>query len=494
MVSADRGETGTVGGCRRLETFGTRILGSASLEVAGSPAAARSPGPARSPGGFDDAKTVRRLLSFASPDASVSRLLFGNRTFLSVWGTGGLVGIVRWLQFLVLGIHTFEITGSPLLVSLIPLLWMLPLALCGPLIGVFADRSDRKMLVLVSLAIALAFSVAMAVAAAHASFGFWPVALASFVGGMLWATDIPVRRRLLGDVTKAEDLATAMSLDSAASSSTRMFGPVLGGVVLQFFSLSGVFILSAILFALCLVAIASIPSAAKDARKPRVRSGHLFGELISGFRFVIEDARLRWILSITIVFNLWGFPFTSMIPVIGADILGLAPALIGLLSSSEGLGAFIGAIVLALFARPRQFVAIYHFGTVLYLLLIGVLGLICHSFSAGVEDEAGSFAPFLVAMVILSAIGVAGACFSAMQSALSYLNAPAEYRSRILGALTLCIGTGPIGFLHIGWLAENFGPATAFLINAGEGLLALSILRRWSGGAPASMALVSVSR
>ena len=53
--------------------------------------------------------------------------------------------------------------------------------------------------------------------------------------------------------------------------------------------------------------------------------------------------------------------------------------------------------------------------------------------------------------------GLAGACFSAMQGTLSYLNALPEYRSRVLGVLTLCIGTGPIGFLHVGWLAETFG-------------------------------------
>ncbi len=420
-------------------------------------------------------------------------MLFGNRTFLSVWGTGGLVGIVRWLQFLSLGVHTFEITGSPLLVSLIPLLWMLPLALCGPLIGVFAEARDRKLLVLVSLAIAFAFSLAMAGAAAYFTFGFWPMALASFVGGMLWAMDIPVRRRLLGDITQAKDSAAAMSLDSAASSSTRMLGPALGGIVLELFSLSGVFALSAALYALCLAAIASIPAPKGESRASRGRGGNFFGDLVSGFRCVLEDARLRWIFSITIVFNLWGFPFTSMIPVIGADILALRPALVGQLSSSEGLGAFIGAVALALFARPRQFTAIYHFGTALYLILIGVLGLVCHFFAAQGE-AAGSIASFLVMLVILLTIGIAGACFSAMQSALSYLGAPAEYRSRILGALTLCIGTGPIGFLHIGWLAENFGPSTAFLINAAEGLLALLILHRLSGGPPAAPAFSSVSR
>ena len=89
--------------------------------------------------------------------------------------------------------------------------------------------------------------------------------------------------------------------------------------------------------------------------------------------------------------------------------------------------------------------------------------------------------PFVAAAVALLAIGLAGACFSAMQSTLSYLNALPEYRSRVLGVLTLCIGTGPIGFLHVGWLAEIFGAPVALMITATGGLLAL--LGLWVCGA-----------
>ena len=394
------------------------------------------------------------------------RLLLGNPRFLIVWLVGWLTGIVRWLQLLVLGIYTFQITGSPLLVSVVPMLWMLPLALCGPFVGVIADRVSRKLLLVGSLALVLAVSVAMAIASSAAELGFVYVAVASVLYGVFWATDMPVRRRLLGDLADG-DLATAMSLDSATTNATRMAGPVLGGVVLQTFGLTGVFLLSAAVFAACLVAIAFTPVPGPPRR---AQSTYFVRELFSGVRFVIGDSRLRWVFGITIVFNVWGFPFTSMIPVIGSGRLGLDPAMVGLLGSTEGFGAFIGAIAVALAVRPRAFAPLYVWGTTAHLALVGCLGAV--SLFVG-----GPVLSFLAASAVLLAVGVAGACFSAMQGTLSYLNALPEYRSRVLGVLTLCIGTGPIGFLHVGWLAETFGAPVALMTISAEGLLALLVLR-----------------
>lgn len=394
------------------------------------------------------------------------RLLLGNPRFLLVWVVGGLTGVVRWLQLLVLGLYTFQITGSPFLVSLVPMLWMLPLALCGPFIGVVADRVSRKALLVGALALALAVSVAMAIASSTGALGFPYVAVASVLAGVFWATDMPVRRRLLGDLADG-DLAAAMSLDSATTNATRMAGPVLGGVVLQTFSLSGVFVLSAAVFAACLAAIALIPVPGVSRG---AQSTYFVRELVSGIRFVAGDARLRWVFGITIVFNVWGFPFTSMIPVVGSGRLGLDPAMVGLLGSIEGVGAFIAAIVVAVTVRPRAFAPLYLWGTTAYLAFVACLGTV----TLFVQ---GPVLSFLAAAGALFAVGLAGACFSAMQGTLSYLNALPEYRSRVLGVLTLCIGTGPIGFLHVGWLAETFGAPAALIVTGSEGLLALLVLR-----------------
>jgi hypothetical protein len=67
-----------------------------------------------------------------------------------------------------------------------------------------------------------------------------------------------------------------------------------------------------------------------------------------------------------------------------------------------------------------------------------------------------------------------------MQSTLIFLTAPEEARSLMMGLLSVCIGMAPIGFLHIGLLANWFGAPTAIAILASEGILALWwVLRRW---------------
>ena len=84
----------------------------------------------------------------------------------------------------------------------------------------------------------------------------------------------------------------------------------------------------------------------------------------------------------TIVFNVFGFAFTSMIPVIGARQLALDAFWVGVLSSLEGLGAFLGAILVAVIARPENHFHIYFRGVAVYLTLVGALALAAFNVAA----------------------------------------------------------------------------------------------------------------
>jgi len=396
------------------------------------------------------------------------RALMRDGNFLCIWLIGGLTGVIRWFQLLALGVYTFEITGSPLLVSTIPILWMLPLTLLGPAVGVIADQVNRKLLLAGSIAMIIAVQVGMAFAAHLGELSYELIALASILSGLFWATDMPIRRRLLGDLSDG-NVSTAMSLDSATGNATRMAGPLLGGVVLQTVGMFGVFTLSSVIYGICLVLIliAQLPGRITPAAAPS-----FLRDLAGGVKFVIGDRPLRRILIITIVFNLWGFPFTSMIPIIGREYLGLSPFFVGVISSMEGLGAFLGALLVAMLAKPELFFRIYLGGTLLHLSTIGYLALL--TFVAG-----GPHHSFFSVSVALLVTGIAGACFAAMQGTLTYLAAPPEFRSRVLGVLTLCIGTGPIGFFNVGWMAEAFGVPAALAIISAEGLLVLLVLWVW---------------
>ena len=84
-------------------------------------------------------------------------------------------------------------------------------------------------------------------------------------------------------------------------------------------------------------------------------------------------------------------------------------------------------------------------------------------------------------VLILGGFGTAG--FTNMQSTLMLTEAPVEMRSRLMGIVTVCIGTGPLGVLAAGLLSDQVGPRDAVMIMAGLGLattlaLVLGLRRR----------------
>lgn len=403
-----------------------------------------------------------------SPPETGIRALFRNPNYLCVWVFGSFTGFIRWFQLLALGVYTFEITDSPFLVSLVPVLWGLPLAFGGPLIGGIADRVNRKVFLGVGVTAILCVALFMAFLARAGDLAFEHIAVASVLSGFFWATDMPLRRRLIGDVAGA-NLSAAMSLDSATNSATRMLGPFLGGVMLQWFGIVGVYGLSTVVYALGLLLVFAVRL---PAQPETPGSFSLIRDLAAGIRYALGNWELRRVLGVTIVFNIFGFPFTSMIPILGRDTLGLTPSLVGFLSSLEGAGAFAGGMVIAMMAKPEYYGRIFVSGVLIHLTLILYLSILA-------AVAGGPNHSFVAATMTLVCMGFAMSGFAAMQSTLTYFHADAEYRSRVLGVVALCIGTGPLGFLNVGWLAEHYGLPTALATMSLEGLFAMLLLWYW---------------
>ncbi len=84
--------------------------------------------------------------------------------------------------------------------------------------------------------------------------------------------------------------------------------------------------------------------------------------------------------------------------------------------------------------------------------------------------------PFAAGAALLFT-GITGSAFMTMQSTLIYVLAPAEIRSRIFGVLSVCIGLGPLGFVHLGLLADWIGAPYATALIGLEGLAVLALTR-----------------
>jgi MFS family permease len=387
--------------------------------------------------------------------------LFGEPDFRRLWLVGLVVFAVRWLEMLAVAVFAYQRTGSPLIVALLTMLRMLPMALFGAVIGALAERLERRSVLLIVVVSMLLSSLILALLAWTDQLAVWHVALASFVNGIAWTTDNPVRRTMIGEVVGLDRMSAAMSVDVGANNASRMLGPTLGGVLLATVGIGGAFAVSVICY---LVAVAA---AMRISRRNPVRpstAATVLEQMIEGFMLVRRDRRLVGTLVITVIYNTFGWPFTSMIPVIGQDNLRLGAVGIGLLASMDGVGAFCGAIAIAFLAKPKIFARLYIGGVMVYLLMLPLFALASYPVLAG---------------AVLLVTGLANAGFSIMQATLVYLAAPPEMRSRIYGVLSVCIGIGMIGFIHLGILAGLIGASWATATIGVEGILAMLLTRRF---------------
>jgi MFS family permease len=397
----------------------------------------------------------------AAPDR-LHRWLLELPDFRRLWLIGLVVFAVRWLEMLVVGVFVYQRTGSAFQVALMTLLRMLPMVMFGPLIGTVAERFERRAAQIVVGIVMLATAAAVAALAFAGRLEVWHLAVAAFFNGIAWAADNPVRRVMIGEVVGGERMGAAMAIDVGANNASRMLGPTIGGLVLAETGIAGAFSISVVCYALALVAAMRLQH--RNAVTP-VRGGAVFAPIVEGLLLARNDPRLVAILTVTVIYNVFGWPFTSMIPVIGQDSLHLGASGIGILASMDGIGSFAGAIAIALWVRQAHFTRLYIGAVLSYLVLLIGFALAPSTAFAG-------------AALLLT--GLANSGFSVMQATLIYLAAPAEMRSRLYGVLSLCIGSGLVGFLHLGLLAEAIGAPWATTVSGLEGLLALALTwRKW---------------
>src|SRR5262245_64731877 len=99
---------------------------------------------------------------------------------------------VRWVEFLVVAVFTYQVTNSAFVVTMMALLRLLPMALFGAFMGAAADKVDRKRALIGMLLAMIATSATIALLAVLDRLEVWHLAVASFINGSAWATDMSV--------------------------------------------------------------------------------------------------------------------------------------------------------------------------------------------------------------------------------------------------------------------------------------------------------------
>ena len=385
------------------------------------------------------------------------RALLSSPAFLRLWSIGGCVNTMRWFETLAAALFTLDVTGSGLAVAVVSAARTMPMFLLGAFSGVVTEALNRKQVLLVGQIITCLASGSIAVLGWAGIARPWHIAVAATVAGVVWSTEMATRRRMVGESVDGPLVSRALALDTMSNSFTRLLGPIFAGAIYQRLGVGGCFTLSA-----CVYALAAFLAVGLHYRQTtrRLVLGNVPRELAEGLRFVRHDVVIGGVLLVTIVMNLLGFPYSALVAPIGKQVFMVSATLVGVLAAAESFGAFLGGAWLTS-REPRISGRILMVGGSL-LFLACVLSM--------------PMAPwFWLACLLLTIGGFGSSAFANMQTSLIVLHAPAAIRSRLMGLLTVCIGTGPLGILLMGFIAAAVGPRLSISLVASVGFVLVAL-------------------
>ena len=246
-----------------------------------------------------------------------------------------------------------------------------------------------------------------------------------------------------------------MSLETITNNGGKIIGPMIGGFMVQFYGFTGAFI---VLVALdVLAAFFIFKMRLPDGSSRMVRDTAFWQGIKSGIGHSFSNKFVLGVLTISLVMNGMILPLQYFIPVVATDVLKVGPALGGVLGAADGIGAFLGAIIIG--GRSRFSYHGRYF--VIGALIVGI-GVVIVAWSPW----------FAVSFLVLLCAGMGQSGFSVMQSTILLLSSPAEMRGRIMGSQGLVNGLGHlIGGVEIGAIAQAFTISIAIGFNAGIGIL-----------------------
>ena len=135
--------------------------------------------------------------------------------------------------------------------------------------------------------------------------------------------------------------------------------------------------------------------------------------------------------------------YQGLVAPLGVGAFHVSPGLVGLLAAGEPLGALLGGTLIAAGVIRMNRQLTFAGGSSLFMVALIVMALSPSYWLA-------------FAVLVVGGFGTAG--FGNMQSTLMLTEAPAEMRSRLMGMVTVGIGTGPLGILAAGLLLDQVGP------------------------------------
>jgi len=302
---------------------------------------------------------------------------FINRNFVLLWSGQAIsvTGNYVFQTMLVLWITTAIVKGqswAPLAVSGVLLASSIPTFLIGPISGVFADRWDRRLLM-------MRMDALRAVLILLLIFFVGAIPLPFLVGGRLlivWQLGTlygivflinvcdqffnPANMALISHIVEEPHRARASGLDEVTRNLAMVVGPALGTLLFLSVGIVWALLVDALSFAVSFLAIGAIRAPhTTSIEEEQMHRPSFRREFLEGLRFYVNNRVLMTILMVGVMVLLGAGAFNALNIFFVTQNLHASPSLYGVLASAAGLGAIVGAVFATAFAQRLGVVRVF---------------------------------------------------------------------------------------------------------------------------------------
>jgi len=284
-----------------------------------------------------------------APDAGAVRRLLKNPRFAgltladTVFNLGEAIFMVVWV------VSFYNLTESGWALGLLMFTRFAPEVLLGPFAGAWADRVDRKRL-LVFTDLARAALVASLLVWQRSPLTYYIVTLLLASGSVLYH---PAQGAIIANVVAPGELLVANSILTTAANGARIVGALASGVAIATLGTSAAFLINAATF---LVSGLAVWVAAPSIPPQRAAAGErrrVWPDIVDGWRFVRDDPV---VLAVTLgAAAMWaGIAVSDAILIVFLEkSLALPGASLGYMRTVVGVGSIAGAFALPFLARRQ---------------------------------------------------------------------------------------------------------------------------------------------
>jgi predicted MFS family arabinose efflux permease len=365
-----------------------------------------------------------------------------------LWFTGQLVSLVgTWMQSTAQGYLVYELTKSPAYLGYVGFAAGLPTWLFTLYGGVIADRISRRTMMLVTQTSMMILAFLLAGLVYTGLIQPWMIIVLAFALGIANAFDAPARVSFVVELVDRKDLTNGIALNSMMFNAATVVGPAVAGLTYAALGPAWCFTINGLSFIAVIIALLLMHLA--PIRIPPRRTSAL-KDIQEGLRYAANHQIIRILIVSQGVLSLFGLSLMVLLPAWSSSVLNGDAKTYGLLLSGRGIGALVGALMIASLGRRNIRGKLWTIGNLSMPLMMALFTM-------------ARWLPLSLALIILT--GWSFMIQVNTSNAMVQTQVEDQLRGRVMSIYTLVFFGGmPLGSLIAGGVADRIGePATLFI-------------------------------